>query len=280
MPLIDVDTFDRRQVRLAANQQKPAHFKEVEETYILTGKIFCGKCNSTMYGVSGTSRTGAKHRYYRCRVSYKKKTCDKGSIKKDFLETAVLDSIMALLEDTPLLERISETCYTLHMQQNAALPSLEAQLKQAEREINNVMKAIKKGIITVTTKEELLKLEQEKEMLVIAIAKEQIEKPRLSKEQILHGICQFVNVDLSDPDEQQRLIDAFINAIYVYDDKMVAVFNYQDGEKIITFDEVNAMLAKKENPDNRNDYQGSPLDGLSGPSRTRTADRPVMSREL
>ena len=39
------------------------------------------------------------------------------------------------------------------------------------------MNAIKQGIITATTKEALLALEQEKETIEISIAKERIERP-------------------------------------------------------------------------------------------------------
>lgn len=31
------------------------------------------------------------------------------------------------------------------------------------------------------------------------------------------------------------LIDTFINAIFLYDDKMLITFNYKDGTKTITF---------------------------------------------
>ena len=34
------------------------------------------------------------------------------------------------------------------------------------------------------------------------------------------------------------LIDTFINAIYLYDDKMLITFNYKDGTKKITFSEI------------------------------------------
>ena len=39
------------------------------------------------------------------------------------------------------------------------------------------------------------------------------------------------------------LIDTFVNAVYLYDDKVVITFNYKDGSKTITFSELNAALA-------------------------------------
>ncbi|MDL2274096.1 hypothetical protein LJC34_06110 [Oscillospiraceae bacterium OttesenSCG-928-G22] len=34
------------------------------------------------------------------------------------------------------------------------------------------------------------------------------------------------------------LIDTFINSIYLYDDKIIITFNYKDGTKTITFDDI------------------------------------------
>lgn len=40
-------------------------------------------------------------------------------------------------------------------------------------------------------------------------------------------------------------IDTFANAIYLYDDKIVLTFNYHNGTKTITFDDVSAALSDK-----------------------------------
>ena len=55
------------------------------------------------------------------------------------------------------------------------------------------------------------------------------------------------------------LIDTFVNAIYLYDDKMLITFNYKDGTKTITFDEATTALANKDT--------GSNLDCLGAPWR-------------
>ena len=41
------------------------------------------------------------------------------------------------------------------------------------------------------------------------------------------------------------LIDAFINAIFLYDDKMVITFNYKEGTKTITFAELQEAISNK-----------------------------------
>lgn len=39
-------------------------------------------------------------------------------------------------------------------------------------------------------------------------------------------------------EQRQRLIDSFVNAVYLYEDKIILTFNYKDGSKTITLAEV------------------------------------------
>ena len=55
----------------------------------------------------------------------------------------------------------------------------------------------------------------------------------------------------------KRLVESFVNAVFVYDDKVVFTFNYKDGSKTATMDEINAEL-------------GSDLDGTSPPQQGYT----------
>ncbi|MGO5029701.1 hypothetical protein [Candidatus Agathobaculum pullicola] len=52
---------------------------------------------------------------------------------------------------------------------------------------------------------------------------------------------------------RQRLIDSFVNAAYVYDDKILLTFNYQDGQETISLHDVNDSDLSNERPPKR-DY--------------------------
>jgi len=62
---------------------------------------------------------------------------------------------------------------------------------------------------------------------------EQIERPLLTQEQIRFGIERFRKLKIDDEEGKKRLIDNFINAIYLYDDKIMFTFNYKDGTKTV-----------------------------------------------
>ena len=279
-PLVEPEIFNKCQRRLAENMHKPTSFKPVEDKYLLTGKIFCGHCDSTMSGVSGTSKTSAIYRYYQC-IASKKGGCKKKRVSKEFIESAVVNMAMAIFNNKFLMKQIVDNCYELQTKQNTRLPALENQLKQIIKEIDNVMNAIKAGIVTKSTKSTLENLEKEQEILEIAIAKEKIERPLISKEQIMFWLNRFAKTDITDMEQKQRLIDVFVNSVYVYDDKMIATFNYKDGDMLVTFDEINKALAeKKKNPGNLNDYQGSSLSAFGEPPGNRTPDHMIKSHVL
>lgn len=70
-PIVEPKLFYKVREMLRYNQKAAAH-KNSKADYLLTEKLFCGKCGAMMVGVSGTSRTGARHHYYYCTGSGKK----------------------------------------------------------------------------------------------------------------------------------------------------------------------------------------------------------------
>ena len=63
--LVSVELFERVQKLLAKNK-KLLDDGRGTVSFVLTTKLFCGKCGSMMAGESGTSKTGAKYFYYKC----------------------------------------------------------------------------------------------------------------------------------------------------------------------------------------------------------------------
>ena len=88
---------------------------------------------------------------------------------------------------------------------------------------------------------------------------EKISKPRISPEFVTFWLHKFRKLDINRLDHRKWLIQVFVNAIYLYDDKMIITFNYKDGTATITLDDVKRAI-QKDNP-------GSDLDCLAAPSK-------------
>ena len=71
--VIDPIIFNRVNEKLKANQYGK---NAPKEPCLLTGKVFCGHCESDVVSDGGVSRTGQVHNYYACKKK-KKDKCDK-----------------------------------------------------------------------------------------------------------------------------------------------------------------------------------------------------------
>jgi len=233
--IVPQELFDRVQARIARNKRAPAMSK-ADEAFLLTTKLFCGKCGRLMVG---ESHTGKKHYYYKCGSAKRKTGCTKKAVKKDWIENLVVERTMQMIFDDTTLDAIASMVLDVQARENTSLPVLKAQLAQTEQGIQNMLNAIQQGIFTVSTKQRLEELEATKEQLTVSILQEELQKPHLSREQILFFLQRFRAIDTTKQEQRQRLIDSFVNAVYVYDDKIILTFNYQDGTETITLDDIN-----------------------------------------
>ena len=240
--IIDKELFERVQMRMAANKKAPARAK-AEEEYLLTTKLFCGDCGRLMAGESGRGGRGVVYHYYKCSGAKRKLGCKRKAIKKHWIEDAVVKlTVSQVLTDTAI-ERIADAIVVMQEQDDIVTPVLKQQLQQCETEIRNVMKAIRLGIITDTTKECLEDLETQRESLKESIAQLQLERRSFSKEEIVEWISKYKNGNTNDPDYRKEIIDTFVNSVYVYDDKLILTYNYKDGSQTLTLQEINATLS-------------------------------------
>ena len=69
----------------------------------------------------------------------------------------------------------------------------------------------------------------------------------------------FRKLDVRQKAHRKMLIDTFVNAIFLYDDKMVITFNYKDGTDTVTFDDLKTALDKEK--------AGSDLDCSTAPPK-------------
>ena len=132
----------------------------------------------------------------------------------------------------------------LQNKENTNIPLYEKQLRDAESGIQNMLNAIQAGILTSSTKERLEQLEETKRELEARIAEEKLAKPKVTEEFIRFWLLRFRKLDMSLKDQRQALVDTFINAIYLYDDKVLITFNYKEGTQTVTFGEATEVASE------------------------------------
>ena len=198
------------------------------------------------------------HHYYKC-VSVKKKRteCHKKPVKKEWIEDLVVSETMKMVMDDTAIEAIVSMLMDLQERDNVNVPLYEQQLRETETAINNLLNAIQQGILTRSTKARLEELEARRDDLETKLACEKLAKPKVSAEFMPFWLHRFRKLDVRQKSHRKMLIDTFINAIFLYDDKLVLTFNYKEGAKTITFDDLQDVIKHK---------SGSDLDCSAAPS--------------
>ena len=235
--IVPEELFDAVQRRMESNKKAPARHK-AEEEYLLSTKLFCGKCQRMMAGESGKRRDDTVYRYYKCSGVKRKLGCDKKTVRKTWIEDLVIAEIKKIVYDDALIEQLADDVMKLQETENMVVPVLKNQLAEVEKGIENLLNAIMMGICGESTKNKMAELESRKSELQIQIAKEELGKPMVSREIIVFWFHKFRTFDTNRLEHRRKFIDAFVNAIFLYDDKLVITFNYKNGTKTVTFAEL------------------------------------------
>ncbi len=232
--IIDKSQFDRVQNELKKNSKAPARHT-AEDDYLLTTKLFCGKCGAMMVAQAGTSHTGKVHRYYAC-VRQKKHKCDKKMLHKEKLENFIVYKTMEMLKEDSVIEELAALLYNLQYNESTILPQLEAQLREKEREIDNIVTAIQQGVASQALMKRLNEIEKQKEDIETAVTKEQIKAPTYSLDEYRMALSNYRKLDITKQDGKRKLIDTFINSVYAYDDHFKIIYNGNNKEETISLE--------------------------------------------
>jgi DNA invertase Pin-like site-specific DNA recombinase len=228
--IISDELFYKVAKMLDSSRKTPARARAKIE-YLLTTKLFCGHCKEMMTGFSCTGRNNTIYRYYTCNGA-KKKLCDKRMVGKDYIEDLVIDECRKLLTDKNINKIAKEVVAVCEAEKDTTnLRRLKNLLSENERKQKNLMDAIMECDISSLRKKLSLQapeLEKEHARIEKEIALEEKNYPTLTVPKIKFFLTALKDGDINDMKYRKTLINVFVNAIYLYDDKITLVFNSGD----------------------------------------------------
>jgi len=232
--IVSRETFDRMQAHLKnkTNPRGTGRRRRGTNVYLLTGKLYCGECGAAMVGVSGTGRNGLHH-YYACKNQLAHQ-CKKHRIAQKRAESLVARALRDYALQDDVVSWLADVAikYQEKRLEPAELSLMKRQLKETETAINNLMRAIEQGIITPTTKDRLMELEDRKSDLKAKILIKTPQKSELLTRETIIAAFDLVRAgDVDDQHYQELLFNMFLRRAYLFDDHLKIVFNYtREGE--------------------------------------------------
>lgn len=267
--IISEELWDKVQ-EIEQSEKKLRGKKEANAVYYLSGKIFCGNCGAVLAGDCGTSRHGTKHFYYSCAKRKKSRSCIKKSEKKDFLEWYVCEQTALHVLTEKRIKEIAKEVSALHEQDSgrAEIKKLEQRLKDIDRELDAAADALirtSSPVMINKINEKAALLEAQQAEAELELSKLQVKQDfKLTAADVEKYLKSFTKGDLLDEEFRRRMINALINAVYVYDDKVVIYYNLR-GAKLVTHIEMIADLDQLAEPAEGSDSitDGPPITELS-----------------
>lgn len=215
-PIITREEFDEMQ-ELLHTKRNPIGRHRNHMDYLLTGKLFCGHCNSPMTGSSATSHTGEKHYYYVCKG--RKSGCKKENVRKDYLEEEICRITKDEFLTDEVIEWVAKSFVQLQSVEESDVTILKSQLEEDEKSLKNLVKAVAGGLVSQTVSLEIERLEEEIASLKRSVAREE-EKTAVTEEEVVFVLNDFRKGNLEDPKYRKFIIDSFVEKVVLWDDEI------------------------------------------------------------
>ena len=154
-----------------------------------------------------------------------------------------------MLQDYYYIETLADLCLKQieETRDDSTLQIIERKQKENQKAIDNMITAINAGTINSRTNEALQELETERERLQVAYAKEVMKTPDIDRDQIIFILDKIRKGDPADTRYQVRIVETFLNSIYLYDDgKTVIHLNFKGDNATVTLAYTEKAAAKAE----------------------------------
>lgn len=238
--IISKETFylaqaEKEKKRVGKSKRQP------RAEYLLAGKLYCGYCKKPMIGISGTGKSGKKFYYYYCQTVRNKGNCDKKHVKADYIEDLIVKKTVEYITQPELLNEIAHRIYLLQSENDTREDDIayyKKKLHENKRSIDNIVKAVEKGLGTDTLLERLQALESEKTTIEGELAYYKSKSFGLSEEQLYFFLKSFLKAEDDYEEYKRRIINCFVNRVLLYNDRLIIYYNINKADAL-DFNEVN-----------------------------------------
>ena len=238
--IIEDKIFWKVQEMLKEGKRGPVVKKEY---YLLTGKMFCGECNSAYTGIGYVKGRNKDMKYYQygCVGRKKNKSCLNKPIRKDVIEEYVINKLKESIFNDSCIDKVAADLSVLIKEYNSTYTDetkrVKNNIKEIESKINKTFEMyyidhIDKNMLTKKLNELKLELDDAKEKLIYMETKDFT----WAAESELKKYLQISRENLESEDKlrQRKVIEAFVDKILIYTDdvKVILVVKNPVSDKV------------------------------------------------
>jgi site-specific DNA recombinase len=226
MPVI-IEKKEWEKVRKIMEQRRQISPRRHGDTiYLLTGKLFCGLCGAAYTGIATVAgRNKERYKLYRCVSKKQKRDCTNKDIRKEVIETAVLDELENAFnpDNVDKLITMAQERYQKQLESNKEeIKQITVNLAKTKQRMDNLFEAIESGsLASDVAGPRLNALSKEKDMLEARLIELDADKPALlSRNQILEYLIinKEILADRENLSAIKHIIDTYVEKVILYAD--------------------------------------------------------------
>lgn len=245
--IVDDGIFELAQKVVSMRRGRNGH----QDSYRLTGKIFCGYCGKPMHGTAGTGKNGRRYNYYACK---EKGGCGRPYVPRSLVEDSIAAKTIEICSDEERMRLFARRVLCLFAESDEGQDEMEAverSITDLELEQRKLESAAMKGFITdgmIARNEEIKSQLESLRSRYAELAEMEVEVTEDDIiEYMMHGF------DRSDED---FIFGALVREVYLYEDRAVLAFNFRDEAGQITEERVQLVRAALEEKERRETDEG------------------------
>ena len=226
--IVSEELWNRVQERLEQNKRK-AGANKAKEMYLLSGLIYCGECG---YAMHGNARYPAPDRpklvTYRCSHRDNNLNCNNKEIKRDDIESFVIDQLQKHLFRDKLVPELTQRLNTYIAETSetnqTSLEQYRNRLQELEHNKTNIIEAIAKSGYAEVFSQKLSEIESEI-ATVQAMLKQDAKScttTTITEDMVRQYLSTFKSFVLKrDKPQIKKFIDSYVERVDVYRDKVI-----------------------------------------------------------
>jgi site-specific DNA recombinase len=216
--IIQDDLWERVNLKLKARAKNSEKAKlRAKRVYLLSGKIFCGKCGKLYAGESYVSR-GREYAYYKCSGK-----CGNKNVDKSVIEQAAAEQLVKYCFTDEAMKEVASRVSELYRERRKNVKSeiepIKKEIQALDSKINNWIDAIGEGLLDKNILAKKIKESNEKKAFLESqlLQAEMIESTNeLDESKILKVLNEQKNLLFSPNDEEKKQVfQEFVESVYV-----------------------------------------------------------------
>lgn len=232
-PIISKEEFQIVSEKKNARTRKYPKYTAIE-VYLLSGKIYCGECGGSFIGNRNKcGRNKSLYVTYRCAKRKNKLGCTNKDIRREYIETAVLDSLSNYIYNEDIIPKLVSAYNEYQVERNSEylrkINGLKNRINEVTKEIDNLVELIIKMPTSEAIANKLEKNETEKVLLENEYDKliNDSDYNETSKKELIDSFAKAKKLMTEGKlNSTKRLIELYVEKVIVYNDHVDVIFKF------------------------------------------------------